>query len=693
MGVRVGVDVGGTFTKAVAFDIEAGDVVAQAVVPTSHAHPDGVSAGVIQVVREIADRVGPWTIEMVTHSTTQAVNALLEGDVAPVGVVGMGRMPDVRRARKRTTLRRVEVADGRELVALPEFLDVTNGLDLGAARAALGRLYESGARSLAVAEAFAPDDRSNERALAEFAAELGWPVTTSAELTGLYGLEMRTVTACVNACILPIGLRTAELVSEGVRSVGIDSPVMVMRGDAGATDLEGFRKAPARTLYSGPAASVAGALRTMRINDGVIVEVGGTSTNVAAIKRGKPALSYVQVASHATAIRALDVRVVGVAGGSMLRVRGRRVYGVGPRSAHIAGLTYACFLTPEEMEGAEAVEISPRPGDPMEYLALRLADGKMAALTNTCAANALGLVLDTDYALGSRQAALAGFEVAGRRLRLAGEEVARRMLEATSGALGALVRAVADQYELANPMVVAVGGGAAIGRVVAQSLGLECTVPPGAEVISSLGDALSLVRAEREWTIDNPRPADVQRLMAEMEREAVAAGAAPDSVSVSVHYVPDRGAVRAVAIGSLALKSGNGHIGAPGHEEIKKVCWAHGCSTPEQVGSYWMAKSNGRGRERVVVLDRLGDVVIDVKGDAIVGQTEADELPGVAASMIEHRIPSLGPLVGSPSVWLVQGGYVTELPDIQPGTVTDALASSRQTGGTVAIVVGRPSRT
>jgi N-methylhydantoinase A/oxoprolinase/acetone carboxylase beta subunit len=709
----VGVDVGGTFTKAVAVDVRTGDLVAQALIPTSHGHEDGVSAGVVHVVREIAEHVGPEAVEMVTHSTTQAVNALLEGDVAPVGVIGMGRQPDLRKARQRTCIRRVELSSGRDLRVVPEFLDVTGGVDAATVGAALQRLHAAGARSVAVAEAFAPDDRSNERAVAESAAKLGWPATTSAELTGLYGLEMRTVTACMNACILPIAMRTAELVGAGVEAVGISSPVMVMRGDAGATDLDGFRRAPARTLYSGPAASVAGALRTGRIDDGIIVEVGGTSTNVAAIKHGKPALSYVQVASHATAIRALDVRVMGVAGGSMLRARGRRVYGVGPRSAHIAGLPYTCFLRPDELCGAEAAEMAPRPGDPADYLVLRLADGRTAALTNTCAANALGLVLGTDYAFGSREAALAGFEVAGRRLRLPGTEVARRMLEASSTALGALVRAVAEQYELARPTAIAVGGGAALGRVVTTALGLECVVPKAAEVISSVGDALSLVRAEREWTLDNPRAADVQALIGEVEREAVGAGAAPSSVTVNVIHVPDRGAVRAVAMGSLALRSGNGlnaatleaeslkaanlgaaslHDGDVGTVEIGDACLAYGCGSPEQIGSYWMACSKGRGKERVVVLDRFGDVVIDVRGEAIVAESDAAGLHDKARSLVERRTPALGALVGSPTAWLVQGRHVTELPDIQPATVTDALCSAPRDAGRLAIVVGRPAR-
>jgi len=281
------------------------------------------------------------------------------------------------------------------------------------------------------------------------------------------------------------------------------------------------------------------------------------------------------------------------------------------------------------------------------------------------------------------------------------------MLEASSTALGTLVRAVAEQYELSRPAAIAVGGGAALGRVVTTALGLECIVPKAAEVISSVGDALSLVRAEREWTLDNPRAADVQALIGEVEREAVGAGAAPSSVTVNVIYVPDRGAVRAVAMGSLALRSGNGLGAVPlngaspngaeadpggGAGEIGDVCLAYGCGSPEQVGSYWMARSNGRGRERVVVLDRFGDVVIDVRGEAIVAEPDAAGLHDEARSLVERRAPSLGALVGSPTAWLVQGRHVTELPDIQPATVTDALCSAPRNGGRVAIVVGRPTR-
>src|SRR6185436_858023 len=180
------------------------------------------------------------------------------------------------------------------------------------------------------------------------------------------------------------------------------------------------------------------------------------------IHKGHPQLSYVQVASHSTALRAVDVRVIGVAGGSMLRVRRRRfgglgVHGVGPRSAHIAGLAYACFEPADVLSGATAVEFSPRDGDPADYLALDLADGRRVALTNTCAANALGVTEPGDYAYADGAAARAAFAVAGQALGLDGDEVARRMLEASGTAVCELVAAVAASAKLEHPRLVAVG--------------------------------------------------------------------------------------------------------------------------------------------------------------------------------------------------------------------------------------------
>jgi N-methylhydantoinase A len=686
VGVRVGVDVGGTFTKAIAFDLARGEVVAQRVVPTTHTDPHGVAAGVVEVVAGIAAAVGAEAVELVVHSTTQAVNALLEGDTEPIGVIGLGRRPDVAKARKRTELRRVEVSAGRFLRALPLFLDVSDGLDEDALRAGLADLAARGARTVCVAEAFAPDDSRHEERVAALAAEAGLPACTSAELSGLYGLELRAVTAALNASVLPIAAATASFVEQGLAAAGVRAPLMIMRGDGGATDMEGFRRTPARTLYSGPAASVAGALRFSGTRDAVVVEIGGTSTNVAGIRGHRPSLSYVQVASHATAVRAVDVRVLGVAGGSMLRTRRRRVYGVGPRSAHIAGLPYAAFASATAFEGeATAVEFAPSDGDPDDYLAVRTAGGKRFALTNTCAAVALGIVQPEDYAYAEPAAAQAAFAVAGRYLRLDGLEVARRMLEASGNAVCELVAAVAADHEVPMPPVlVAVGGGAGgLGRHVAAMLATPCTVPPGAEVISSIGDALSLLRAERERTVEGSSAALLDDLVAEVEAEVVAAGAAPASVEVRVDEQPEKGTVRAVATGAVALASGArpGRQPIDAEEAARRLAGPDGPGAPPvPMGAFWVAgRSGAAGQERVVALDRWGDVVVDTVGELLVEPAEA-AVAGAVARRVRHR----GPVTIEPTVWVLHGNRVDEIDSgARARTAADivARASARAAGG------------
>ena len=697
MGMRVGVDVGGTFTKAVAYDLAAGVVAAQAVVPTTHLDPNGVAAGVVDVVAKIAAEVGADQIDLVVHSTTQAVNALLEGDTAPIGVVGLGRRPELNRARQRTELRKVEVAPGRYLDTRPVFFDVTDGLDRAAVKAALLDLRDGGATTVCVAEAFAPDDSRNEQRVARIAASIGLPGCTSSELSGLYGLELRAVTAALNASVLPIAAATAAYVEQGLAAAGVHAPLMIMRGDGGATDMDGFRSTPARTLYSGPAASVAGALRFTKTTDAVVVEIGGTSTNVAAIRGGHPTLSYVQVASHTTALRAVDVRVIGVAGGSMLRVRKRKVYGVGPRSAHIAGLGYAAFApagTFTSAVSATAVEVAPLDGDPIDYLVVE-AGGRRWALTNTCAAVALGVTEPGDYAHADPAEAVAAFAVAGAHLKLAGDEVARRMLEASGTAVCDVIASVAADLKLAfPPPIVAVGGGAGgLGRHVGAMLRTPCTVPPGAEVISSIGDALSLLRAERERTAQTTDAVLIDSLVAEVEAELTAAGAAPSSIEVRVLEQADKGTVRAVATGAVALASG----ALPGRAAIDRDqalarAGVVGASV-EPVGSFWVGHRPAAGRDpaRVFALDRWGDTVVDVVGEVLVDPPPdrlADELAAAVARFTRHR----GAVTVEPTVWLVYANRATEIDSgdrvATALTIVDA-ARHRPTGPeAVALIIG-----
>ena len=676
-GVRVGVDVGGTFTKAVAVDSATGELVARSVVATTHTAAAGVAEGVVACVAAVARDVGSDTVELVTHSTTQAVNALLEGDVVRVGVFGLGRRPDLVKVKRRTSLAGVELSAGKRLPATPVFFDVTNGLDVAEVHDVIGRMKSEGVGAVSVAEAFSPDDDRNEQTIVQIAREAGLPACASTELSGLYGLELRAVTAAVNASILPIAVRTAGYVEEGVRDANIHAPVMVMRGDGGATDLAGFREAPVRTLYSGPAASVAGALRSGAITDGVIVEVGGTSTNVAAVRDGRPLMSYVTVASHATALRAIDVRVVGVAGGSMLRVRSRKVHAVGPRSAHIAGLPYACFVEPARLSGSRALVVAPRDGDDADHLVLQLTDGTRAALTVTCAANALEIPIEGDHAWtpAAADAARAGFAAAGKHLGIEPLEVARRMMYAASEAVCELVHALVSSQKLRDPLIVAVGGAAGgLGRHVAERMGLACTVPADAEIISSIGDALSMVRAERERTVSALTADVVRQLSDDAENEALAAGAAPGSVEVRVEEMPERGTVRAIATGTVGLRTG----AMPGQTLIseEKLAAREGTGvTVTAAGLFWLVSRH----DLITIVDRFGDPVSTVKGE----RAEVGDL----ASTVERLTRYRGPVTLRPTIWLISGGRIAEL--ASGDMIEAATALHDPADASEALIVGR----
>src|SRR6267154_5914081 len=121
---RIGIDVGGTFTKAVLIDNSSHDVVGRFSVLTTHSDPRGVAKGVVDVFRNVLERSGvdPKEVIFLAHSTTQATNALLEGDVASVGVIGMSTRLESLLARGQSAMKPIELAPGRELKPANRFL-------------------------------------------------------------------------------------------------------------------------------------------------------------------------------------------------------------------------------------------------------------------------------------------------------------------------------------------------------------------------------------------------------------------------------------------------------------------------------------------------------------------------------------------------------------------------------------------
>lgn len=626
--IRVGIDVGGTFTKAVAIDMSTGSIVGKSTLPTTHKSNQGVATGILQALSDVMSKfsIQSSEVELISHSTTQAVNALLEGDTAKVGIIGMGVSLDKSNIIKRTHIKDI-MLDGnakKYIKTCYRYLDTSAYLGEERVRSTILELVREGAKVLVISEAYGVDDPSNEDFVENVARSSitgsdakKVPVIAAHDLTGIYGLEIRTMTAVINASILPKAASTAKFVEYAVREkLGIpkNTSIKVMKGDGGVTDIDAFETKPIVTVLSGPAASVAGALLHLRVLNGVFVEVGGTSTNVCVIKDGKPKVNYATILQHPTCIRSLDVRVVNVAGGSivMLSRDKRRILDVGPRSAHIAGLEYSCFAEPSELQEGTIIRFTPEIEDDPAlkhssstfesntnggeqsriYAVLKgrgrtnglgneeYARERLFAITTTCAANALGLISDDDYAKGNSESAKIALSILAREIGTSMEKAAEQILDIATDKILHIMDPMLREYSLTynkpggfllnrkgnsegnriNNRFVLVGGGGGASVLVphlAKTLSMNYKKAEHAEVISSIGVAAAMIHEELERTVEvNPKPEEVSRLMDQVKDLALAKGALPESITIQSEYVSDRSVLRVTATGNMSLDIG-----------------------------------------------------------------------------------------------------------------------------------------
>lgn len=294
-----------------------------------------------------------------------------------------------------------------------------------------------------------------------------------------------------------------------------------------------------------------------KLTDGIFLEVGGTSTDISCVKDGNVVVKYAEVGGHKTYVNSLDVRTVGIGGGSMVEIRDGKAVDTGPRSAHIANLAYECYTDPADIVDPVLKSIRPKEGDP-EYAYVECAGGKKFSLTLSGAANIAGFVPGDSYAHGNVEAARRAWKPLADNMGLTVEECARKVLEFSAAKNSKVVESLIKDYGLDKSTLTFVGGGGGAASVVphlAEYMGCKHKIAKNAPVISPIGVALAMVRDMVERTVSNPTEEDILAIRREAVRKAVQSGADPNTIEVKIEVDTQHQKVRAVAVGATELRT------------------------------------------------------------------------------------------------------------------------------------------
>ena len=384
MAVFLGVDTGGTYTDAVIVDDGEAHVIAAAKSLTTRAD---LALGIGRAVDAALGRAGlrPQDVAMVSLSTTLATNALVEGQGGRVALIFIGfDEADLTRHGL------AEALAGDPVVAMAgghtHAGTEAGPLDLARLEAEIARLGPTVA-GFAVAARFAVRNPAHELAAAAAVRRLtGRPVTCSHELSAQLNGPKRALTAVLNARLIGMIARLIDACEAHLTAIGIVAPLMVVRGDGALISAAVARERPIETILSGPAASIVGARWLTGESDALVSDIGGTTTDVALLRGGKPEIDPMgaRVGGWRTMVEAVAMRTTGLGGDSEvhlvdglsggLRLGPRRlipvslmavdwpdlVHGALDRalSTEVAGEADGRFVLP--MAGASAAGLGPR---------------------------------------------------------------------------------------------------------------------------------------------------------------------------------------------------------------------------------------------------------------------------------------------------------------------------------------------
>ena len=480
--MRLGVDVGGTFTDLLLHD-ELTQRTYQAKIPST---PEDQSIGVAAGVKLICEKAGvsPSEISLILHGTTVATNAVLEGKGARVGLLvteGFEYTLHLAKAWTPGPLFGWIVMDKPDPLAsladtrgVPERINargtVVRPLDIGKATTLIDDLCSSGIEALTISLMHAYANPDHERQLRDIVVKLypDIPVSLSSDILPEFREYDRAITTVMNDYVRPIMKRYLSRIEDRLKDEKVKARLHIVRSDGGLMSATAASERPVHTVLSGPAGGVTSTVTISRrtgFQKLLAFDMGGTSTDVSVVIDGEPTISRsTEVGYFPAKVPTLDVRSVGAGGGSIAEVSDlTKSLRVGPRSA-----------------GA-------KPG-PVAY-------GEGGTEPTVSDANVLLGYLPTVLLGGDMALDLAGAKAAiakiGQAIGLSPEEAAKGIIDIANEVMLGALRVITVQRGL-DPRdfgIVAFGGAGPLhANALAELLGCyPVLVPPSPGVLSALG--------------------------------------------------------------------------------------------------------------------------------------------------------------------------------------------------------------
>ena len=457
-GLFIGLDVGGTYTDAVL--LEKGQVRAWAKVPTRQE----LLTSLLEAFDKIMAGVHSDLIERVVLSTTVITNLIAEKKCDPVGLIlSPGPGLDLKHYNYKTETCILSGAidyRGREVMTLS-----AQEVD-----SALARLASLDYRKVAVVGKFSSRNNKHEMEILKKIrqANLDWQVELGHQVAGQLNFPRRVMSTLLTCATKDKYQSFTKSVVTALENRGIKCPVFILKADGGTMPLATSLAAPVETIFSGPAASILGVQALVPPGEtAVVVDIGGTTSDLALILSGQPLLSSkgADIDGQLTHVRALAVKSVPVGGDSVVERVGREIILLTER----LGLPYC-------MGGPMAT-----PTDALKVLGLtRLGDLKRAREAMQMLGGPLGMQT---------------WEVAARVTMLVTNTITReinKMFESWEQEPAYRVWEVLQKRKVRPNTVVGVGG-AASGFLTQIAASLDCypVIPPYARVANAIGAAVA----------------------------------------------------------------------------------------------------------------------------------------------------------------------------------------------------------